>query len=47
MKGIVLAGGLGIRLLPFTKVLNKHLMNLAGKPMVQYPIGEHLKHQLS
>ncbi len=38
MKGIILAGGLGTRLLPFTKVLNKHLMNIAGKPMVQYPI---------
>ncbi len=38
MKGIILAGGLGTRLLPFTKVINKHLMNIAGKPMVQYPI---------
>ncbi|MBW2989894.1 sugar nucleotidyltransferase [Candidatus Woesearchaeota archaeon] len=38
MKGIILAGGLGTRLLPFTRVINKHLMNIAGKPMVQYPI---------
>lgn len=38
MKGVILAGGLGTRLYPFTKVINKHLMNIAGKPMIQYPI---------
>jgi glucose-1-phosphate thymidylyltransferase len=38
MKGIVLAGGLGTRLLPLTKVTNKHLLPVYTKPMVYYPI---------
>lgn len=38
MKGIVLAGGLGTRLYPLTKVTNKHLLPVYNKPMVLYPI---------
>jgi len=38
MKGVVLAGGLGTRLSPLTKVTNKHLLPVYNKPMIYYPI---------
>lgn len=38
MKGVVLAGGLGTRFLPVTKVVNKHLLDVYDEPMVFYPI---------
>ena len=38
MKGVVLAGGTGSRLLPLTKVTNKHLLPVFDKPMVFYPL---------
>lgn len=38
MKGVVLAGGLGTRLSPLTRVTNKHLLPVYNKPMIFYPI---------
>jgi glucose-1-phosphate thymidylyltransferase len=38
VKGVVLAGGLGTRLMPLTAVTNKHLLPVYNQPMVYYPI---------
>jgi glucose-1-phosphate thymidylyltransferase len=38
MKGVVLAGGLGSRLYPLTKITNKHLLPVYDQPMIYYPI---------
>ncbi|MDZ7780402.1 MAG: sugar phosphate nucleotidyltransferase [Gemmatimonadota bacterium] len=38
MKGVILAGGLGSRLLPMTRVTNKHLLPVYDRPMIYFPI---------
>ncbi|MGC8657745.1 MAG: sugar phosphate nucleotidyltransferase [Desulfomonilaceae bacterium] len=38
MKGVILAGGLGTRLYPLTKITNKHLLPVYNRPMITYPV---------
>ncbi|HEV2348441.1 MAG TPA: sugar phosphate nucleotidyltransferase [Terriglobia bacterium] len=38
MKGVILAGGVGSRLFPLTKITNKHLLPVFNLPMIFYPL---------
>lgn len=38
MKGLILAGGKGTRLLPATRVINKHMVPILNTPMIMYPL---------
>lgn len=38
LRGVILAGGLGSRLSPLTRVTNKHLLPIYNRPMIYYPI---------
>src|SRR6266540_5685470 len=38
MKGVILAGGIGSRLHPLTRITNKHLLPIYDRPMVTYAI---------
>lgn len=43
MKGVILAGGTGSRLLPLTKITNKCLLPIFNQTMIEYPLATLLK----
>lgn len=40
LRGVILAGGTGSRLMPLTRVTNKHLLPVGDAPMIFHPIGK-------
>ena len=38
IKGIIMAGGRGMRLQPLTQIINKHLISVYNKPMIYYSL---------
>jgi glucose-1-phosphate thymidylyltransferase len=38
LKGVILCGGTGSRLMPLTKITNKHLLPIYDRPMIHYPL---------
>lgn len=43
MRGVILAGGTGSRLMPLTKITNKHLLPVYKHPMIYYPLNTLIK----
>ncbi len=38
MKGVILGGGTGSRLMPLTKIINKNILAIYDQPLIYYPI---------
>lgn len=38
MKGIILTGGVGVRLYTLTMITSKHLLSMYDKPMICYSL---------